>query len=104
MTQEQAQAQEHRQVTEYVARQRTNVFNMLTDKYNEIINGVVSEVKPVVDAIEARPMTTQNHYGDYMGFLSRFDNDQSRMVMSVALLRAGGNAQGIIDAVKLLKG
>lgn len=60
-----------------------------------------ADIKPVVDAIERSPMTSQNHYADYMAALSRFEGT-SCMVAGVAMVMAGGSKAGVYAALKAL--
>ena len=64
-----------------------------------------SDIIDTVKRIESKPETTQNHYGDYMAFLTPFAGDPiSFRVMSGALAMAGGNVLGIHSAIRIIKG
>ena len=74
----------------------------MTERTPEHIQAVVDALKGAVAAIEASVATTQNHYGDYMGLISRFADDigQAR-VLAQALILAGANRQGVASALRV---
>lgn len=75
---------------------------MLTPKQKKLIEELAADVKPLVDDIESRPETTQNHYGDYGGALSRLSKGDKGLanVFAVAMMKAGGNKIGIQNGLK----
>ena len=63
------------------------------------------DIIKMVKEIEGRPATTQNHYGDYMAFLSPISKDRIVLeVMGMALVKVGANPQGIAWANRILVG
>jgi len=64
-----------------------------------------ADIKGVVRDIESRPLTTQNHYGDYMSFLSEYvKNRVTLKIISMSMVRAGANASGVQSAIQILTG
>lgn len=85
----------------------------MANESNEVIREKVWEfVKDdfieLVKSIESKPETTRNRYGGYMNTLSLlrsgWANTLSTQAFANLLIRAGGNKQGILDAVKVLDG
>jgi len=79
------------------------------DKIELAIDNMASDpdVIAAVKSIESDTLkTTQDNYGRYMSILSPFAESGRTMlyIMSQAMIRAGGNANGIAWAVKLLVG
>lgn len=76
------------------------------------VNGLIAEfaidpdVKKIVADIEGGMETTQYHYGDYMAALSPYakKGPMALHILSKAMVKAGGDPDGIAWAVKLLKG
>lgn len=69
----------------------------------QLIEKLRPEIEPIVQAIEAKPLTTQNHYGDYMAAIATISQDRSmRQLIGLAMLRMGGNRQGIKSAMQIL--
>lgn len=69
----------------------------------QLIENMRTELEPLVRAIEAKPPTTQNHYGDYMAAIATISQDRSmRQLIGLAMLRMGGNRQGIKSAMQIL--
>lgn len=70
---------------------------------DELIENMRAELEPLVQAIEAKPATTQNHYGDYMSLIATLAQDRTmRTFIGLAMLRMGGNRQGIKSAMQIL--
>lgn len=74
---------------------------------SDIIEGVVSNLaatlRDAVSEIEAEQWpATRNNYGAYMAIFSQFADDigQAR-ILALALKRAGANAQGVEDALRI---
>ena len=67
----------------------------------QAINEVANALREFVKGIEASVATTRGHYGDYMNFLLSFPQEQ-RKALTTALIVAGANEQGVIDALKLV--
>ena len=64
------------------------------------------DIKQMVQDIEAKPATTQNHYGDYGAALSRLSQGRTivAQLLALAFVKAGGNATGIANGLKLVTG
>lgn len=71
----------------------------ISEESKTLIAGIAEELVELVRSIESKPKTTQNHYGDYMGILGQFP-DKIKLT-SIALIVAGANKQGVIDAAGL---
>ena len=67
----------------------------------QMLQEVVVEMKPVVANIEKSPLTTKDHYGDYMAFLSKVPKEQIK-TFGMVLIKAGANPSGVGWAIKLL--
>ena len=77
----------------------------------EKVKGLVIEfskdqdIIDTVKLIEGRIATTQDHYGDYMNFLTPYQSKATALyIISEALILAGANRKGVAWAIKLLKG
>lgn len=73
-----------------------------TAKINSMVDEMVPTVKPLVEVIEAKPETTQYHYGDYLSLLSVGSEQWKQRIVAMAALKAGANPMGIAWAAKLL--
>jgi len=79
-------------------------------KIDLMIEDLAGDFKGVVSDIEKRIKTTQNRYGDYLDTLSllmsktKEKDNTSLYIYSTAMIKAGGNKQGILSAVKILRG
>jgi len=76
----------------------------MTPAQKALITDLAKEVKPYVERIEAKVMTTQNHYGDYMALLSQFKDKMTLLAMAMACKEAGANIDGVNSAVQILVG
>lgn len=65
-----------------------------------ILKDVAIDLEPLVRDIEDSPMTTQNHYGDYMSVLSQAGDSDNKRFIALALIDAGANKQGVRDALR----
>jgi len=81
-----------------------HIAKQLLTKYAGIL-------KPMVEAIETKPETTRNHYGDYMALIGRCTKEapieqkaKRTQFTALALILAGANTQGVQDATQLLTG
>ncbi len=75
----------------------------IEQKFQAIVDRLAGKLTEAVKAIESDTTpTTQNHYGDYMAIISRVANGNSQIadVASLALIQAGANRQGVLDARK----
>ena len=66
-----------------------------------IAETIKPEIAEMVRVIEDKPETTRGHYGDYMAILGNYKGLYREAVI-LALKNAGGNIQGIDDAINLL--
>jgi hypothetical protein len=76
---------------------------VMNQALESLLNDLASDIKPEVFKIESGLETTRNHYGEYMQILSKFEGNK-RILISLALLRANANYQGMQDALKILNG
>ena len=77
----------------------------------EKVQGLIKEfsidkdIIQVVNDIESRHATTQDHYGDYMSFLAPYQAKPTALyIISEALVLAGASREGVAWAIKILKG
>lgn len=69
---------------------------------NAIVDSIVETVKPAVEAIEASTPTTRGHYARYMALFSQFaDTREQAAILAAAFKKAGANAQGVDDALRV---
>lgn len=73
------------------------------DKLNELVNDIVELIREDVQRIERKTATTRSHYGDYMAIITSFadGNPIKAKVIALACIKAGGNRQGVFDALKV---
>lgn len=76
-----------------------------SEKQNQFINNLAEEFKTTVEKIEKSIPETRNHYGKYMGIISFFSagNKFKAQVISLALIKAGANELGIMDALHVMQ-
>lgn len=67
----------------------------------KLVDLVRPEIEPLVKRIEAGPMTTQDHYGDYLQVISVFPQDHQKFIV-VALLHCGANRNGVASAAMVM--
>ena len=73
----------------------------MLNKYWELIG---SELIEMVKNVEKKPLTTKNHYGNYMHLLSVLIDEGINIDIAKALLiKANGNVDGINDAYKCIR-
>ena len=89
------------------------VVNMMIQNYlNKNINKTIDklynllsdELEYIVKRIKKRPQVTKNNYGDYMNQiieLHKITNLNYKLI-STLLIRAGGNVNGINDAMRII--
>lgn len=72
-------------------------------KTQQLIDDLATDLKQDVARIEASPETTQHHYGDYGGLISTVANGNKAVANLIghALIKAGANAIGVANAIKL---
>ncbi len=70
---------------------------------DKIVDSIVEIVKPAVEEIEADQYpVTRNNYARYMAMFSQFAGDRGQAtILAVALKKAGANAQGVDDALRV---
>lgn len=69
----------------------------------QLVENMRSELEPLVRAIEAKPATTQNHYGDYMSLIATLSQERTmRQFLGLAMIRMGANRQGVKSAMQIL--
>ena len=69
------------------------------------IDDLAADCKGLVDSIEAKPFkTTQFNYGDYLALLGRFEDEDARNLMALALLQVGANRAGVRWVLRLISG
>ena len=70
---------------------------------SKLITGLASDLKETVTNIEKKFATTQNRYGDYMSLIGSVAKDKKMAnLISLALIQAGANKQGVISAMLVL--
>ena len=75
----------------------------MNEKLQQLIDGLAEDLKETVMKIEARPMTTKDHYGDYGALLSQVSggNKNKAGLIALALVKAGANRNGVSYGLKL---
>ncbi len=75
----------------------------MNEKLQSLIDDIAKMMAPLVKEIEDGIKTTQNNYGRYGALLSQFSKgDKSKAkVISLALIKAGANVQGVENGLKL---
>ena len=72
----------------------------------EIVTDLAKDFGPVVDKIEnTKIKTTQNNYGEYMGFISKMSHNYkgTMVIVGLALIKAGANYNGVKSAWDALR-
>lgn len=85
------------------------------EKILKLAQQLAPDFAPIVAEIESKPLTTKDHYGDYVALLSKGDTIATfktkdpkeaplvaRMFISLCLIKAGGNEAGIRSALAVL--
>jgi hypothetical protein len=79
-------------------------ISKLPEATQKVIRDIAAddEFKAAVAKIEARPATTQHHYGDYMGMISSLSGGNKNMAVMIALaiIEAGGHPVGVENGLK----
>ena len=78
----------------------------MTDKPEHGLDGIIAklatDLEPAVQLIEESTPTTRGHYGSYMAIFSQFADDAGQgRILALALIKAGGNEQGVNDALRV---
>ena len=61
-----------------------------------------SDVKALVQDIESGIKTTAGHYGKYLSLLSDIKDQNTRHILSQALIRVGADSHGVNSAMKII--
>jgi|688.fasta_scaffold767484_2 hypothetical protein len=60
------------------------------------------EMRGLIKIIESNPVElTQNHYGTYMGLISKGSTPFTQTMIALKLFANGANANGVLTALKL---
>lgn len=60
------------------------------------------EMQELIKSIESNPVElTQNHYGTYMGLISKGTTPFTQTMIALKLFANGANANGVLAALKL---
>ena len=72
-------------------------------KIAALVEGLAEDFAPIVKEIESSIATTQNHYGRYGALLSSMSKGRKAyaQIMALALVKAGANADGVSNGLKL---
>jgi hypothetical protein len=75
----------------------------LTLEQQKLIDSLAEDLASFVEHIEAKPETTQNHYGDYGVALNSLSGGSKgkASIIALALVKAGANRDGVLNAYKL---
>ncbi len=66
------------------------------------IDSMIEALRDPIAEVESSAPTTRGHYAFYMGLFSRFADDAGQArVLARVLVSAGGNHQGVYDALRL---
>lgn len=78
----------------------------MNEKLNALINGLAEDCKPAVAQIEAGIKTTKDNYGPYMNLISMLSKGDAKVanLISLALIKAGANTNGVASAMRVLHG
>ncbi len=75
---------------------------MRTERLNEIVEDLASDLRGAVSEIEGSVKTTQDNYGRYLEIIvGSADDDDTRRLIALALLAAGANRDGVRSAIRL---
>lgn len=73
----------------------------LIKKLEEILGiELIKELRAQIEKIENSIPTTKDHYGDYMGALSRFE--KNKLAMGNMFIILGANKEGIANALRFV--
>ena len=66
------------------------------------VANMADTLRDAVTAIEESTPTTRGHYARYMAIFSQFADDVGQAnILALALIKAGGNEQGVRDALRV---
>ena len=71
---------------------------------NKLYELLKIELEYIIKSIKKRPKITRNNYGDYMNWIVKLNKDTklNYKIIAALLIKAGGNKQGINDAMKII--
>ncbi len=80
---------------------------MNTETAQTMLKGIAKDLTDKVLSIESGPLTTKDHYGAYLAFLTNFEESSERAIMALAMVEAGkivghDNQAGIRSALKIM--
>ena len=82
-----------------------NQKNPELSKIADLIIQIAEDFRGAVAEIEDTTPTTKNHYGAYLGMISRTKGDNfTKSMVAVALIKAGANFDGVLDAYRINTG
>jgi len=78
----------------------------MNPKLKALIDGLAEDVKSTVASIESGIKTTKDNYGPYMNLISTLSKGDAKIanVISLALIQAGANVNGVGSAMRILHG
>lgn len=76
----------------------------MNPKLKALVDGLAEDFKFTVAKIEGGIKTTKDNYGSYMNLISTLSKGDSNVahVISLALIKAGANANGVGSAMRIL--
>lgn len=78
----------------------------MNEKQQQFVDMMASDVEIIAAIlnVEKSPATTRNHYGNYMSLLGSLSNGNKTLatLLGDAFVKAGANAQGVADALRLI--
>lgn len=68
----------------------------------QVVDSLVSDIKPLVEKIEASIPITQDHYDQYGSLIATLSKGNKNManVIAIALIKAGANTRGVISGLR----
>jgi len=72
----------------------------------KLIESIADDMRASVARIESATATTRNHYGRYLQVISVTAHGDKRVarIVAAALLAAGANKRGVLDALRAYTG
>ena len=77
---------------------------MKNNTLNKLYDILKDELEYIVKRIKKRPKTTQNNYGDYLNQITELHQitNLNYKLLANLLIKAGGNINGINDAMRII--
>jgi hypothetical protein len=74
------------------------------EKIDQFVDMLQPEAKEAVESVNKKIATTKDNYGEYMKVLSIVGNGNSNItkIFALAMIKAGGNRNGINSALKVM--